>query len=207
MRIERTGAQRACPLRTAESRASTRRSVSRISCISRPPEPVAWLGYLSCRAGAGMVLRHPHGHYIGWFQEALKAEVDTLGFVGLVRRYKVVETLIERFRHTKKRLPQTVFRVCGDSTNESMRQEVERLVAEMVASSWTCGTCRSRTSRLHSCRCQVSSCPTTSCTTHAQCSRHSAWNGPSSSRQRDEPGIVIGGRAYLESFLPRWPAP
>lgn len=71
----------------------------------------------------------PHGHYIDWFSNVAKvdAELDTLGFVGLIRRYKGVETLIEAFEHTRGKLPNTTLRICGNPTSDGMREEVERL--------------------------------------------------------------------------------
>lgn len=74
----------------------------------------------------------PHGHYIDWFSNIprVEAEADTMGFVGLIRRYKGVEALIEAFRDTRETLPETVLEICGNPTSESMREEVERLASD-----------------------------------------------------------------------------
>ncbi|WP_199711300.1 glycosyltransferase [Tessaracoccus antarcticus] len=74
----------------------------------------------------------PHGHYIDWFAGVppVEAEDDTLGFVGLIRQYKGVESLIGAFKGTLESLPDTILRICGNPTSELMRQEVESLARE-----------------------------------------------------------------------------
>lgn len=68
----------------------------------------------------------PHGHYRDWF-----ASVDpvppvprSLGFVGLVRRYKGVESLIACFRETSPRLPDWALRIAGNPSTGELADEI-----------------------------------------------------------------------------------
>lgn len=76
-------------------------------------------------AGANSTLI-PHGHYRDWFAEVEKVDArpDTLGFVGLVRRYKGVEDLVRVFRETHLTAPQLRLRVAGNPTSEGIAEEV-----------------------------------------------------------------------------------
>ena len=73
----------------------------------------------------------PHGHYRDWFgpEVAIGPQVGTLGFVGLVRRYKGVEALIQAFAATGPALPDVRLEVSGSPSTASLRDELERLAA------------------------------------------------------------------------------
>ena len=73
----------------------------------------------------------PHGHYRDWFGEdtEIEATPHTLGFVGLVRRYKGVETLIEAFAQTREAFPDAALRVAGNPSTQQLANEVRRLAA------------------------------------------------------------------------------
>lgn len=68
----------------------------------------------------------PHGHYRDWFADVEKAAAaaDTLGFVGLVRRYKGVEDLIRVFRETADAAPDLRLRIAGNPTSAGIADEV-----------------------------------------------------------------------------------
>lgn len=78
---------------------------------------------LTAGASASVV---PHGHYRDWFAdvERIDPAVDTLGFVGLVRRYKGVEDLIDIFAHTAETAPGLRLRIAGNPTSSSLADEV-----------------------------------------------------------------------------------
>ncbi|MFI8633269.1 glycosyltransferase [Microbacterium sp. NPDC077663] len=69
----------------------------------------------------------PHGHYRDWFAavEPVPAEPRTLGFVGLVRRYKGVESLIAAFRST--RLAEWTLRISGNPSTRELADEIRAL--------------------------------------------------------------------------------
>jgi len=68
----------------------------------------------------------PHGHYRDWFADVEKTEAapGTLGFVGLVRRYKGVEDLIRVFRDTADAAPDLRLRIAGNPTSAGIADEV-----------------------------------------------------------------------------------
>lgn len=74
----------------------------------------------------------PHGDYRVWFADAPtpSAEPNTLGFVGLVRRYKGVDALLDAFAATRDELPDTTLRICGNPTSADSRRAVERRAAD-----------------------------------------------------------------------------
>ena len=68
----------------------------------------------------------PHGHYIDWYGPArTDAVADTLAFVGLVRRYKGVEGLIQAFRDTRTEAPGLRLTISGNPTGSTIRDAVE----------------------------------------------------------------------------------
>lgn len=73
----------------------------------------------------------PHGHYREWFAvvDPVAAEPRSLGFVGLVRRYKGVESLIESFRATAPTLADWTLRIAGNPSNRSLADEVRARAA------------------------------------------------------------------------------
>lgn len=73
----------------------------------------------------------PHGHYRTWFHnvDVLPSEVDSLGFVGLVRRYKGVEDLIDVFTRTASAAPGLRLRISGNPTSEELGREVRELAS------------------------------------------------------------------------------
>lgn len=74
----------------------------------------------------------PHGHYRDWFAdvEPIDPAPATLGFVGLVRRYKGVEDLIEVFRATAQSAPELRLRIAGNPTSPELADEVRAAAAE-----------------------------------------------------------------------------
>jgi len=68
----------------------------------------------------------PHGHYRDWFADVEKTDAapTTLGFVGLVRRYKGVEDLIRVFRETADEAPELRLRIAGNPTSAEIADEV-----------------------------------------------------------------------------------
>ncbi|MDX2377466.1 glycosyl transferase [Microbacterium sp. LRZ72] len=79
-------------------------------------------------AGAGSPTSSmiPHGHFRDWFSSAPHpdAEPRTIGFIGLVRRYKGVEALLAAFAQTDMTHTEWRLRVCGNPTSESLAREV-----------------------------------------------------------------------------------
>lgn len=75
--------------------------------------------------GSGSTLI-PHGHYRDWFADVEKTDAapDTLGFVGLVRRYKGVEDLIRVFRETADAAPELRLRIAGNPTSSGLADEI-----------------------------------------------------------------------------------
>ncbi|MCM3695169.1 glycosyl transferase [Microbacterium oleivorans] len=69
----------------------------------------------------------PHGHYRDWFAavERVPAVPRSLGFVGLVRRYKGVEPLIAGFRAT--RLAEWTLRISGNPSTRELADEIRGL--------------------------------------------------------------------------------
>jgi glycosyltransferase involved in cell wall biosynthesis len=70
----------------------------------------------------------PHGHYRDWFAdvEPVEPAPRTLGFVGLVRRYKGVESLIEAFSATAESAPDLRLRVAGNPSSPELAAEIRR---------------------------------------------------------------------------------
>ncbi|MDA4891524.1 MULTISPECIES: glycosyltransferase [unclassified Microbacterium] len=70
----------------------------------------------------------PHGHYRDWFADVAPVEPAprTLGFVGLVRRYKGVETLIDAFSATAEEAPDLRLSVAGNPSSPELAAEVRR---------------------------------------------------------------------------------
>lgn len=73
----------------------------------------------------------PHGHYRDWFADipAGEARASTLGFVGLVRRYKGVEHLISVFQQTSSDHPDMRLLIAGNPTSAEIADEVRALAA------------------------------------------------------------------------------
>ncbi len=73
----------------------------------------------------------PHGHYRDWFADVdpVPAEPRTLGFVGLVRRYKGVESLIAAFRATAAGLADWRLRISGNPSNLELADEIRTLAS------------------------------------------------------------------------------
>jgi beta-1,4-mannosyltransferase len=74
----------------------------------------------------------PHGHYADWFAAVPRVDPDPdeLGFVGLVRRYKGVEQLIDAFGQTAETAPLLRLRISGNPTSESLGAEVRARAAQ-----------------------------------------------------------------------------
>ena len=70
----------------------------------------------------------PHGHYRDWFAdvEPVDREPNTLGFVGLVRRYKGVESLMDAFTATAASAPELRLRVSGNPSSPELAAETRR---------------------------------------------------------------------------------
>lgn len=67
----------------------------------------------------------PHGHYKDWFTvEPRGPKPDVLAFVGLVRRYKGVETLLDAFKTTRTAVPQLRLSVAGNPTSAQIRDDI-----------------------------------------------------------------------------------
>lgn len=73
-----------------------------------------------------------HGHYVDWFADILRTgcgpaptpDPDVLGFVGLVRRYKGVEGLIDAFRGTAPGAADMRLRISGNPTSQELAREI-----------------------------------------------------------------------------------
>lgn len=74
----------------------------------------------------------PHGHYVDWFADVprVEADPDRLAFVGLVRRYKGVEGLVEAFRGTARDAPRMRLRISGNPTGAALADEIRRLCGD-----------------------------------------------------------------------------
>jgi beta-1,4-mannosyltransferase len=72
-----------------------------------------------------------HGDYRSWFASVARraAVPGRLGFVGLVRRYKGVETLIAAFRAIADRPPDLSLVIAGRPTSVSLADEIRALAA------------------------------------------------------------------------------
>jgi len=72
----------------------------------------------------------PHGHYREWFARYARAEAITgrLGYFGLVRRYKGVETLLDAFDHFATRDAEVSLRIGGRPSTPELQATVEGLV-------------------------------------------------------------------------------
>ena len=73
----------------------------------------------------------PHGHYVDWFAATprVPASPHTLGFAGLVRAYKGVESLVAAFERTAPDRPGLRLRISGRPTSSALRTELESLAA------------------------------------------------------------------------------
>jgi beta-1,4-mannosyltransferase len=71
----------------------------------------------------------PHGHYRTWFARhpAAAARAGRIGFVGLVRRYKGVEALIEAFRATAG--PELSLRIAGKPSTAELGDSLREMAA------------------------------------------------------------------------------
>lgn len=78
--------------------------------------------------GVSVLIRH--GHYREWFADVdvPDATPGTLAFVGLVRRYKGVEHLLETFAATADRAPELRLRVSGNPS-PGLAEEIESIAA------------------------------------------------------------------------------
>lgn len=70
----------------------------------------------------------PHGHYRDWFADAPRERPapDTIGFVGLIRRYKGVEDLLDAFEGTRAAAPEFRLVITGNPTGSEIATEVGR---------------------------------------------------------------------------------
>ena len=68
----------------------------------------------------------PHGHYVDWFAEYPVAEpvVGRIAFVGLIRRYKGVEDLLDAFAMLRARRSNVSLVIAGNPTSSEMATEV-----------------------------------------------------------------------------------
>jgi beta-1,4-mannosyltransferase len=73
----------------------------------------------------------PHGHYRDWFAdvEPVAPTPRSLGFVGLVRRYKGVEALMAGFAETSSSLADWTLRVSGNPSTPALADEIRGLAA------------------------------------------------------------------------------
>lgn len=73
----------------------------------------------------------PHGHYRDWFAfvEPAPAVPRSLGFVGLIRRYKGVESLIAGFREASTSLAEWTLRIAGNPSTRELADEIHALAA------------------------------------------------------------------------------
>ncbi|MEH0110280.1 glycosyltransferase [Tersicoccus sp. MR15.9] len=76
---------------------------------------------------AGPAVTIPHGHYRDWFtgHDRAAAVPGRISYVGLIRRYKGVERLIEQFRRTRR--AGLTLAVSGKPSSEQLRVEVQSL--------------------------------------------------------------------------------
>ena len=72
-----------------------------------------------------------HGHYVDWFRDAPHpaAEPGRLAYVGLIRRYKGVETLLAAFGSTRAEAPGLRLHVSGRPSSAELAEELRRLGA------------------------------------------------------------------------------
>lgn len=73
----------------------------------------------------------PHGHFREWFATApaVGREERTIGFVGLVRRYKGVETLLESFAATRGDRPDWRLVIAGKPSSPALADEIRGIAA------------------------------------------------------------------------------
>lgn len=71
----------------------------------------------------------PHGHYRDWFASYPRSEVvrGRLGYFGLIRRYKGVESLIEAFGTTRDAAPELSLKVGGKPSTDELAKLLRRL--------------------------------------------------------------------------------
>lgn len=71
----------------------------------------------------------PHGHYRDWFADVprVAAEPNSIGFVGLIRRYKGVEHLLATFHATRSNVPELRLSIAGNPTSTELAAEVTAL--------------------------------------------------------------------------------
>lgn len=69
----------------------------------------------------------PHGHYRDWFASipVIPASPQVLGFVGLVRRYKGVEDLLDAFKATAHIAPDLRLRIAGSPAGQDIEHELQ----------------------------------------------------------------------------------
>lgn len=68
-----------------------------------------------------------HGHYSSWYSDSTLSSTDnTLAFVGLIRRYKGVERLIDAFRQTGPEGSDLRLRISGNPTGDAIREVIEK---------------------------------------------------------------------------------
>lgn len=79
-------------------------------------------------SAAGRTVVILHGHYIGWFNGMphQTAEDGRITFIGLVRRYKGIESLIDAYEQLRKIDPSASLEIAGRPTSVSMAEEVTR---------------------------------------------------------------------------------
>jgi len=73
----------------------------------------------------------PHGHYVDWFadQPDVPPEPGRLAYVGLIRRYKGVERLLDAFGETRAHAPQLRLHVSGRPSTEELAEDLRRRAA------------------------------------------------------------------------------
>ena len=71
-----------------------------------------------------------HGHYRDWFERFPRSDPRSgrLAFVGLIRRYKSVDTLVTAFRGTEPSHPGLTLYIGGNPSSEELAEEISQLV-------------------------------------------------------------------------------
>lgn len=74
----------------------------------------------------------PHGHYRTWYTNFARSEIQPglLSFVGLVRRYKGVDELLQSFAATRAEHPELQLRVAGAATSPELAAELNVLASD-----------------------------------------------------------------------------
>jgi beta-1,4-mannosyltransferase len=81
----------------------------------------------------------PHGHYRDWFEKYPHADAvpSRVGYFGLIRRYKGVETLLDAYRAARTRDASLSMDIGGRPSTPELAEMVEAAAAEMPSISHT----------------------------------------------------------------------